>query len=223
MAAIQQGTATHGMAWFAKEQTAGKGQRGKSWESQAGKNIAMSIVLQPALTQLHPPFHLSALAALSCLEFVKSYTGDETTIKWPNDIYWRDRKAGGILIENVIRGNKWKWAVVGIGINVNQTAFEKFLVNAVSLKQVTGKEHDPVALGKALYKLIMTNIQAAYPASDVIEKYNENLFMKNKAVWLKKEGARFETVIKEVSASGQLITVDAIERAFDFGEVEWIL
>jgi BirA family transcriptional regulator, biotin operon repressor / biotin---[acetyl-CoA-carboxylase] ligase len=223
MAAVQQGTASHGMAWFALEQTAGKGQRGKSWVSEKGKNIALSIVLQPGLVRISSQFHLSAAVAVSCFDLVNSYAGEETRIKWPNDIYWRDRKAGGILIENVLQGSNWKWAVAGIGINVNQTSFEKFLVNPVSLKQVTGKEHDAVEMGKELHTQIMKNLAVKEPFNKVMEKYHEHLFMKNKTVWLKKDGVRFETVIKEVSPAGRLITVDAIEREFEFGEVEWVL
>ncbi len=223
MAAIHAGMAKHGMAWFAKEQTAGKGQREKSWTTEKGKNIAMSLVLQPEVLQIINQFHLSAAVALSCFEFVKTYAGEETKIKWPNDLFWRDRKAGGILIENVLQGKKWKWAVVGIGINVNQTRFDKLLVNPVSLKQITGKDFDNIELAKELQSLLLKNLAGINTAGTIIEQYNEHLYKRNKPVIFKKDGVRFETVIKEVSLLGRLITVDAVERKFDFGEVEWVL
>ena len=153
MAKVHAGMARHGMVWFTREQTAGKGQRGKSWKSDKGKNIAMSLVLEPGRLQINDQFHLSAAVAISCFEFFAAFAGEETKIKWPNDLFWRDRKAGGILIENVLQGKIWKWAVVGIGLNINQTKFDKSILNPVSLKQITGKTFDIIELGKSLHGL----------------------------------------------------------------------
>ena len=223
MQQLQDGLAKHGSAWFATEQTAGKGQRGKTWASEKGKNIAMSFVLEPEQLRITSQFYLSAVVALACFEFLKQYAGDEMKIKWPNDLFWRDRKAGGILIENKFQGKAWKWAVVGIGINVNQTGFDKELVNAVSLKQITGKNFDTVALAKELHKLVMKNLAESRTTDEILQQYNQHLYKINELVTLRKTGVKFNTVIKEVSATGRLITVDAIEREFDFGEVEWVL
>ena len=223
MEQVHGGLAKHGMAWFTKEQTAGKGQRGKSWSSEKGKNIAMSIVLEPQKLQIVNNFYLSAAVATTCFEFFNSYAGEETKIKWPNDLFWRDRKAGGILIENKYQGKIWKWAVVGIGINVNQTKFTDFLNKPVSLKQITGKTFKTVDLAKELYDLLMKNLALLKSEEKVLAEYNEHLYKVNKTVTLKKGNYQFETVIKEVSPEGLLITVDAIEHQFDFGEVEWIL
>ena len=225
MAQIHAGKAKHGMCWFAKEQTAGKGQRGKHWTTEPGKNIAMSLVLKPGQLKISHQFHLSALAALTCFEFFLQYAGDETKIKWSNDLFWRDRKAGGILIENIFQGKDWRWAVVGIGININQTKFDKALINPVSLKQITGKNFEPVDLAKELYALLMKKSAElnANTVKKIMKHYNEHLYKLNKKVMLKKEAAKFETVIKGVSDEGCLITVDAMERAFEFDEVEWLL
>jgi BirA family biotin operon repressor/biotin-[acetyl-CoA-carboxylase] ligase len=223
MQQVQDGLAKHGRAWFASGQTAGKGQRGKNWAGEKGKNIAMSLVLVPQQLKIANPFYLSALVALACFEFLKQYAGDEMKIKWPNDLFWRDRKAGGILIENKFKGKAWKCAVVGIGININQTIFGKDLSNAVSVKQITGKTFDAIALAKELHELVMKKLVEA-PVQDVIlQQYNQHLYKINELVTLRKAGVKFSTVIKEVSAGGRLITVDAIEREFDFGEVEWML
>jgi len=225
MAQIHAGMAKHGMAWFAREQAAGKGQRGRQWDSEPGKNIALSLILQPDLLKIKQGFHLSAMIALACHEFFLKYAGDETSIKWPNDLYWRDRKAGGILIENVQQGSVWKYAIVGVGININQTSFNPDLKNPVSMKQITGKDHDAAKLGEELYGLIMerTAEMKATSFEETLKKYNHHLFGINKTVRLKKGNAVFETVIKEVNAKGQLVTVDAIEHYFDFGQVELIV
>lgn len=223
MGQVHAGLAKHGMLWFAREQTAGKGQRGKSWTMEKGKNIALSLVVEPGRLKISSQFHLSAAVAVTCFEFFKALAGEETKIKWPNDLFWRDRKAGGVLIENVFQGKTWKWSVVGIGININQTKFGKLATVPVSLKQITGKLFNVVDLAKRLQQLLLKNL-ADYNFNDAILKtYNEQLYKVNKKVTLKTGGEKFETVIKEVNASGQLITVDAKERVFDFGEVEWVL
>jgi BirA family transcriptional regulator, biotin operon repressor / biotin---[acetyl-CoA-carboxylase] ligase len=229
MQQAQDGLAKHGRAWFATGQTAGKGQRGKNWSGEKGKNIAMSLVLVPEQLPTGPggkitsQFHLSAAVALACFGFLSGYIDGETKIKWPNDLFWRDRKAGGILIENKFQGKDWKWSVVGIGINVNQTRFDKDLINAVSLKQITGKTFDTIALAKELHALLMKKLAEGQTSDEILQQYNQHLYKINELVTLRKGGIKFDTVIKEVSATGQLITVDAIEREFDFGEVEWVL
>ena len=225
MGQIHAGMASHGMLWFTRNQTAGKGQRGKIWKMERGKNIAMSLVLTPEQLGIKEQFHLSAAVALACVDFFLGYADDETKIKWPNDLFWRDRKAGGILIENVFQGKTWKWAVVGIGININQTKFDKFSVKAVSLKQITGKEFDIINLAKELYDRLMINLSELNTGSTdiIMDKYNACLYKRNKKVMLKKGNKKFETVIKGVLPQGRLVTVDAVEHEFDFGEVEWIL
>jgi BirA family transcriptional regulator, biotin operon repressor / biotin---[acetyl-CoA-carboxylase] ligase len=223
MASIDDGLAKHGMCWFANEQTAGKGQRGKLWTSEKGKNIAMSLVLEPEKLKIASQFHLSALVAVACFEFLSAYIDGKTKIKWPNDLFWRDRKAGGILIENKLQGKTWKWAVAGIGININQTVFDKSIVNAVSLKQITGKTFNVVDLAKELHALLIKKLEEELSMEKILQQYNQQLYKMNELVTLKKGGIKFDTVIKEVSLQGKLITVDAIEQEFDFGEVEWML
>ena len=92
----------HGMTIFTHEQTTGKGQRGMSWASEKGSNITLSIIINPHPMSLQVQFGLSICVAVSVWELFSKYAGDETKIKWPNDLYWRDRKAGGVLIENVV-------------------------------------------------------------------------------------------------------------------------
>ena len=224
MAKVHEGLATHGMAWFAHDQTAGRGQRGKEWTSNPGKNIILSIVLRPELIFRALPFQFSAFMAICCYEFLQKSTGQNFFIKWPNDIYWRDRKAVGILIENSFQGSEWKWAVVGIGINVNQMKFNKDVPKAVSLHEITGEEYEPVLLAKQLHEFILNkyNLLTEVSIKNIMPLYNEVLFKKNELVKLRKDSAVFSTNIKKVNDAGQLITEDTMERNFDFGTVEWI-
>ena len=144
------GMAQHGTAVFAHEQVKGKGQRNKTWVSGKGQNISLSIILNPELLSISPLFLLSMATAIAVKHLLDHFTNDEMRIKWPNDLYWRDRKAAGILIENLWQGGRWKNAIVGIGININQDDFGELQSRAVSLKQITGKDHDPLSLAKLL-------------------------------------------------------------------------
>lgn len=224
MRQIQAGLATHGTTWFALEQTAGKGQRGKSWLTTPNQNIMLSVVITPRLLPARQ-FWLSASVALACYDFYKKYAGDETRIKWPNDLYWRDRKAGGILIENVFRGADWLYAVVGIGININQVAFDPALPNPVSLKQITGKNFEPTEMGRELCQALENRYQAllAGGIEAIMQEYQQVLYKLHQPVTLKKGAVSFETTIMGVSDTGQLLTKDVMERAFDFGEVEMVV
>jgi BirA family biotin operon repressor/biotin-[acetyl-CoA-carboxylase] ligase len=225
MAKVHEGMARHGMAWFAHEQTEGKGQRGKQWVSGPGNSIILSITLQPSAVFISNPFYLSALVATACCEYLQTLTANKFSIKWPNDLYWRDRKTGGILIENNYSGGAWKWAVVGIGINVNQKVFDNALQQAVSLKQISGREDlDPALLAQDLTDYILTKFNTADRDNPdkLVKQYNAVLYKKDKTVRLKKGNAVFLTAIKEVNRFGQLLTEDTLQRTFNFGEVEWI-
>ena len=225
MAKVHAGLAKHGQAWFAHDQTEGRGQQGKIWESKAGQNIALSIVLQPAKLFFQRQFFFSAVVANACYDFYKAYAGEEIAIKWPNDIYWRDRKAGGILIENKLMGENWKWAVVGIGLNINQTVFGDGLINAVSLKQITGRSYDPISLAKTLHEQVFEKLNTVIEADlpGILMHYNERLFLKDKMARLKQGNIVFETCIKGVNEFGQMMTEDAVERRFNFGEVSLLI
>jgi BirA family transcriptional regulator, biotin operon repressor / biotin---[acetyl-CoA-carboxylase] ligase len=224
MRQIQAGLATHGATWFALEQTAGKGQRGKSWLTTPNQNIMLSSVVVPGLLPSRQ-FWLSATVALACYDFYKKYAGDETAIKWPNDVYWRDRKAGGILIENVFRGTDWLYAVVGIGINVNQVVFDPSLPNPVSLKQITGKDFNAAEMGKELCQALEHRYRQLQTGGTetIMQEYQQVLYKIHQPVTLKKGAVLFETTITGVSDSGRLLTKDVMEREFDFGEVELII
>jgi BirA family biotin operon repressor/biotin-[acetyl-CoA-carboxylase] ligase len=225
MAKIRDGIAKHGEAWFTYEQTHGKGRRGKVWKVEKGKNILLSISVATGFLTLYQQFYLSMAVSLGCIDLFKKYAGDETRIKWPNDIFWNDRKAGGILIENIIKGSVWQWAVIGIGINVNQTVFNLDSVfPPVSLKQITGKEFDIIELAIELHKAIMMRYEELQKngIEKMLIEYNQYLYSLEKKVKLKKDNIVFETTVKGISPHGKLITTDTIERQFDFDEVVWL-
>ena len=225
MARAALGEAAHGTLYFANDQWAGKGQRGRTWTSQAGENIILSAVLEPVALAPSQTFALSACVALACHDLLGHYAGSERTrIKWPNDLYWGDRKAGGILIENSFRGDRWAFAIAGIGININQTDFPDTIRNPVSLRQITGRSYSAIQLARELgdyldrrYRELETG------AAPLIAEYNSRLYRLGQQVRLRKDNAVFDTTIGGVSALGQLLTRDVLEREFSFGEVEWIL
>jgi BirA family transcriptional regulator, biotin operon repressor / biotin---[acetyl-CoA-carboxylase] ligase len=224
MQQIHAGMAKNGQVWFAKEQFGGKGQRGKEWKTSVGENIIMSMAIEPSIIFNVKPFCLSALVAGICRNCFAEIAGEATKVKWPNDIYFDDRKAGGILIENIIKGKDWQWAVIGIGINVNQMIFEENITNATSLKIITKKESDPIALAKKIQQILFQKLENAniYNLPFYINDLNQNLYKKNEVVHLKKDNAVFATKIVAVNEYGQLLTEDVIERKFEVGEVEWV-
>jgi BirA family biotin operon repressor/biotin-[acetyl-CoA-carboxylase] ligase len=128
------------------------------------------------------------------------------------------------LIENVWQGDEWKFAVVGIGINVNQTNFGDLGTKAVSLKQITGKDFEPIALAKELCNEIQVQFENLLKdPSQIIFTYKANLYKLQKKVKLKKDNRVFEAIIKDVTTNGQLVVENVAEERFDVGEVEWII
>lgn len=237
---LRAGLAHHGTAFFAHEQLAGKGQRGKSWMAVKNSSLILSVVVKPRPLSIGQQFQLSACTGVAAMELLRKYAGNEVTLKWPNDLYWRDRKAGGILIENII-GTKsadeghafidtpshgeWQWAIIGIGININQENFAADLKNPVSIKQITGQHLQPVTLARELCQKInfYFNELVLNGFDGIYQQYLAGLYKKNKKVRLKKGSRVFEAVIKKVTPTGQLIVAHGIEESFDFGEIEWVM
>ena len=123
---------------YAGYQTAGRGQTGNSWESEADKNL----------------YFLNIAVGVAIYRTVGELGISELGIKWPNDIYWQDKKLAGILLENAIIGNEIKYAIAGIGLNVNQTEFHSDAPNPISLKQITGRDYDIDSLMNALLEQV---------------------------------------------------------------------
>ena len=225
MRQVQAHLAEHGITWFVRHQTAGKGQRGKSWQAEPGNNIIISTVVTPTPNLYGNQFLLSMMAALACRDFFASYAMDYTKIKWPNDLYWKDRKAGGILIENLLNGSTWKNAVIGIGININQTLFSQDLINPVSLKQITGKTYNVVDLAKELCACLERRWQQLQSdsANTLLEEYENNLYKRGEQVSFRKDSIVFSGVVEGVTETGKLLINTGSQGTHEFATVDWIM
>ncbi|MCR5710540.1 MAG: biotin--[acetyl-CoA-carboxylase] ligase [Bacteroidales bacterium] len=122
-------------------QTSGRGQKGNRWESRPGENLTFSILFKPESLHAAEQFFLSQLVALGLVDYLAD-KGVAATIKWPNDIYIGDRKICGTLIEPTLAGGRVASAVAGIGLNLNQKAFDPALPNPTSLTLETGVRYD---------------------------------------------------------------------------------
>ena len=207
-------------------QTAGRGQIGNVWESEAGKNLMFSTVLYPTCIPANRQFLISQIAALSVKETLDLYT-DHVTVKWPNDIYWKEKKICGMLIENDLMGRNISQSIAGIGININQETFHSFAPNPVSLRQITGKEFDLFEILKS----IVLRIQSYYSllkkgnTESIVCQYEMSLFKKEGMHRFKDANGEFLARIICVEPEGRLILEDEIlnKRGYMFKEVEYLL
>lgn len=202
-------------------QTAGKGQQGNSWESENGKNLLFSIILYPENIQISKQFILSQITCLAVKKVLDEYT-DEISIKWSNDIYWKEKKICGILIENSLLRDKIDKCIIGIGLNINQEIFTGNAPNPVSLKQITGKEMNREKILAAIHKKLM-EIYNNLDFDQIQHEYHKNLYRKDGfhpyADAATKE--RFNARIERVEPDGKLIliTENSEKREYYFKEV----
>ena len=224
-ALLHEGMASHGTVVFAHRQSAGKGQRHKSWVTgDTGLNIALTAVVHPHGLVGSQMFLLSMASAIAVHQFFSTYAGSKTKVKWPNDLYWNDRKAAGILIENSLSGTIWKNSIVGIGVNINQQAFPGLETRAVSLTNVTGEQYDVIAMAKDLCKKLDNSFRLLLEEpTEIVEIYQTLLYRRGEQVRLKLGSRQFEATIKGVMPSGELITWHGVEELFTAGAVEWVL
>lgn len=161
----------HGTVVTAATQTAGRGQRGNSWESQPGANVTMSMLIEPRDVPASQQFAVSEVVSLAVVDTLREFLGDDApvAVKWPNDIYWNDRKICGILIENVLCGTRILRSVVGIGLNVNQREFLSDAPNPVSMYQIAGHEFDVDEVLQYLSKIILRLCCGFLPHSCCLE------------------------------------------------------
>lgn len=223
---LQTQNVDEGTVVWADFQSAGKGQRGNGWESEAGKNILFSIVLFPGFIKAGEQFILSQIVSLAVANCLQEYT-EGISIKWPNDIYWNDKKICGILLENTILEDNIGYSVAGIGININQENFRSDAPNPVSLKQITNRDYNL----EEILKTLVDNINVYYQqikigkTDSLIKQYKESLFRKD-GYHLYNDGiSNFLARIQDVDSSGILIlkTKEGEERHFAFKEVKYII
>ncbi len=229
-------------------QSAGKGQRGNSWESERGKNLLFSMVLYPTFLEARKQFILSQAISLAVKETLDAYA-DGFSVKWPNDIYWQEKKIGGILIENDLAGKYISRCIIGVGLNVNQECFVSSAPNPVSLKQITGEEYERQEIlcrmmekMKVFYQTIhnvilnevknldtSTNHQQilrfAQNDNNIVSQYKRALFRREGFHPYRDAEGEFTARIIDVEADGHLVLEDADGhiRKYVFKEVQYVI
>ena len=207
-------------------QTAGRGQKGNSWESERGKNLTFSILLHPNHIPPGKQFILSQLISIAIVKVLKEYDRYFSR-KWPNDIYWKEKKIAGMLIEVDLTGSSLSNAIIGIGININQRHFKSDAPNPVSLTQITGKEHN---LSELLEKILDSIVDAYNKYSpdneeEIRQKYMALLF-RNKGVYPYLYGEEiFNASIEGIEPNGQLILKkeNGSIHTFAFKEISFVI
>ena len=210
-------------------QTAGRGCGTNTWESERGKNLLFSILIHPTQVGLDAvssekqlpaseQFHISMAVSLAICEALGQFIGD-LSIKWPNDIYWRNGKICGILIENTLKGNAIKDSIIGVGLNVNQQTFHSNAPNPVSLWQISGQETDREQLLKDILRCL-----EHYLYQDIKAQYRSLLYRRQGFhPYADKDGA-FMAEIVNVEDDGHLLLRDdsGYDRRYAFKEVQFI-
>ncbi|HPS51835.1 MAG TPA: biotin--[acetyl-CoA-carboxylase] ligase [Bacteroidales bacterium] len=217
-----------GVVIWAYDQYSGKGQQQHAWQSEAGKNLTLTVILKPWFLSPDRQFQLNKAITLGVVDFIRKSLGKiPVSIKWPNDIYLGSQKVGGILIENRILGNRLEYALVGIGLNINQITFDGALPNPISM--IHHLRHE-MKLREALHSLLIS-LDLRYrklvqdESADLDEEFNQNLFGFGQWRRFSKGNEPFEGRIRGVDECGRLCieTGDGEILCFHHKEVEYIL
>lgn len=221
----------HGTALAAHCQSAGKGQRGNRWEAEPWKNLTFSILLRPKAILASHQFELLQVVAISIVKVLRSQLDtDEIYIKWPNDIYYRDKKICGILIENTLSGAGIERSVVGIGINVNQDKFLSDAPNPVSMKQIAGHAFDLDDLLEHFVTQVVCDFdkyESTLNSTQLAARYRFMMW-RGEGFWPYIDnltGQRFEARIAAVAPIGHLTLADhdGKVRTYAFKEITAVL
>ena len=216
----------------AEYQTAGRGQRGNTWESERSKNLLFSIMVKPQTLHAAEQFVLSQAIALAIQQAIASRltkTTDACTVKWPNDIYVGNRKIAGILIENDLAGHNISRSIIGCGVNINQTAFafpkqaEQAVPEPVSLAMLIGTEHersqvlrDIMSRFSTMYSLICRGERAS-----IHDSYMQSLYRREGFHLYRDTVGTFSARISSIEPTGHLHLIDTAgtDRRYAFKEV----
>ena len=220
-------TLTSPVLVYAISQTAGRGQRGNSWESQPQKNLTASIYLQGTKVPPCGQFLISEITALSIIDLILSM-GVEAKVKWPNDIYVGDKKICGILIENSILANEITDSVIGLGLNLNQEFFISDAPNPVSLKNITGKNYKIADVALNFSKIFEKRLGMLDRPEEIHQEYIKKLWRGNGAYYPfrdRKSESVFKARITDIARDGYLIlsSENGNTHQYAFKEVEFIL
>ncbi len=193
-----------GAVVYTNYQITGRGQQGARWESESGKNLLMSVLLLPDFLHADEQLWLNVCICLALRETVEQLLKKATYIKWPNDIYAAHKKVGGILLENVLQGNKIKHTIVGIGLNINQGIFETKKASSLSL--LAGKQFDLHEVRKIVceklgdyYTLLR---QKQWPS--LWSLYHKHLYGRGEMAWFVLNDEKIEAQILGLDKQGRL-------------------
>lgn len=210
----------------ANNQTAGKGCGTNTWESERGKNLLLSVLVHPTMVPVAKQFLLSMSGALAVKDVLDRYAED-ITLKWPNDVYWKDKKICGTLIETTLSGGRMKDCVFGIGLNVNQNVFVSDAPNPVSLCQIVGHEIDREKLLDELLRSFCSYYKMIEMGQydNLSGLYHLALYRKHGFYRFRDAEGEFEGAIIEVEDTGRLILRDkaGMIREYMFKELEFII
>lgn len=218
-------TATaHGTAVMARAQSAGRGQRGNSWEAAPGLNLTLSVLLRPEGLEAASAYLLSEAVSEAAATAIERFIAPvELKLKWPNDLYVADCKLGGILIENSLRGRYVDRTIVGIGVNINQLQFVSDAPNPISMAAVTGRTFDVDEVARAVARAIASATDALAAPEELQQRYASRLWRRNipSPYTDAATGEHFTATIHSVAPSG-IITLelpDGSLRPYAFKEV----
>jgi BirA family biotin operon repressor/biotin-[acetyl-CoA-carboxylase] ligase len=217
-----------GTAISASEQTAGRGQIGRSWYASPGLNLTTSVILYPKFLPADRQFRLNQAVSLAVADTVRDclpHRAAAVRIKWPNDIYVADRKIAGILLQNGIQGRHLAYSVVGIGLNINEIDFPASLPNPTSLRREAGPVFDPVAVAPLLYTRLEQRYLQARRGEDeaAAAAYGQSLYRSGQPTYFRRaDGSRFRGTIVHVDRQGRLLVDSALGReAFAMREISF--
>ena len=209
------------------EQTAGKGMGSNGWESEVGKNLTFSLALDMGFLPAERQFLLSEAVPLGIIEVLDTLLPSEKlSIKWPNDIYFENRKLAGILINSTIKANMMDISIIGIGLNVNQMKFQDWPTHPISLKMVTGKEYDLKPLLEQIAERILIKVQQLQSTPTSIEKnYLKRLFRYRTWADYEVEGKVLRLFMTGIDSFGRLQLLDTENKpyCFDIKEIRFII
>jgi BirA family biotin operon repressor/biotin-[acetyl-CoA-carboxylase] ligase len=224
---VRNGLKTDGWGVLSHFQSAGKGQRHRNWQSAAGKSILLTVVAGDLHISTDKLFSISRAISLGVAQVLDEYFEGTIHIKWPNDLFWNDKKAGGILIEPILRAQTCHTAIIGIGINVHQREFTNDIQHAISLFMATGKEFSIRSMAKQIQSKVAEALafERAYPAK-CMELYLDRLYRKGCLTSFILDETVTKRVVKGVTESGELILFNphtGLEDSFKHSEVRWLL
>ncbi|WP_417013009.1 biotin--[acetyl-CoA-carboxylase] ligase [Alistipes sp.] len=215
----------HGDVIWAERQTAGRGQRGHTWTSPEGVNLLFSVVLCPTFLPAGEQFGLSQAVALALADTFAAF-GIDTRIKWTNDIYAGDCKLTGILIEHRLAGDRLARTVVGVGINVNQKAFDPALPNPTSMALEAGRTFDREEVLGRFHAALMRRYAAleAGERAALAAEYRRRMYrLDEPQAFRLPDGSRFTGIVRGVRSTGALLVEhpDGAVRDYLFREIEF--